>query len=537
MRVLRGNAALIATDRATGQEYVFRLPAPMRLGAPRRVQARFVEESLDRSVVNVVTVGNPVYEVTGRFRFVDRPQEWLDLISMAADQRYSLTYVRDLSRPGDEWQVVVIHPDDAVAVEPDPDRFAFAEYEATVVMRSSQPWGLLLGASDVLFRYHAGAPGLTTTRQSPATSRDRTGVIRTAAPGVLRLDWRDGRPYALVEPSGENLIPLNRRKFEGWTAYQGAVVTITQGQTIPGYSPPGAATRIQTTGGTHVRKYWLPLGQRGGEPETQSVVVQNIGEHAVEVFSTTGGPAPVVVQPGETMHVVTSATETTPNSDRNLQFRALDPAHDLDFIAYAPQVELSPIATSYIPEATRDRDLVSTDYTHPPGSCAVYMAGISAGGDQGMIGTAGARLLQIGSGTSVAARSLILRTWPPNNEVLLTLGNGSASVDSSAPAIPVGAEYQRLVLLDVDEVTAQARVRLLQRHRESGGAWVDADGGWSAWLDVSELLALGWQSPHLTIGNVREGTRAGRLVLSDMVVVRGAGHDIDSLIRRFIGRP
>lgn len=210
MRVLRGNAALIATDRATGEESVFRLPSPLRLGTPRRVEARFFEESLDRRTVNVVTVGDPVYEVTARARFVGRPQVWMDLIAKAANQQHALAYVHDLDRPT-SYDVVAIHPDDAVAMELDSDRSIFGEYEATVVLRSTSPFVGLLGTKGLVIAWEGGQSldGWTFARTSTGMARGRDGAIRSFGAGVPRTTWRRDAsgllvPATLLEPGATN---------------------------------------------------------------------------------------------------------------------------------------------------------------------------------------------------------------------------------------------------------------------------------------------------------------------------------------------
>src|SRR5690554_2506751 len=51
-----------------------------------------------------------------------------------------------------------------------------------------------------------------------------------------------------VTEGTETLIPLNRQKFGGWTAYQDSQVTITQDVSVPEWNT-SQATRIQTSGG------------------------------------------------------------------------------------------------------------------------------------------------------------------------------------------------------------------------------------------------------------------------------------------------
>src|SRR5690606_18417433 len=94
---------------------------------------------------------------------------------------------------------------------------------------------------------------------------------------------------------------------------------------------------------------------------------------------------------------------------------------------------------------------------------------------------------------------------------------------------PLGAEYQRLALLEV--TGTQARVRLLQRYRATPGSgpWIDASGAWSNPLDVTPLLAQGWQANTLTIGTVADGNRPGRLMLSDFWVLKGSHWTLDAV--------
>src|SRR5690606_10369466 len=103
--------------------------------------------------------------------------------------------------------------------------------------------------------------------------------------------------------------------------------------------------------------------------------------------------------------------------------------------------------------ATRDRDLVSVGYHHAPGSLAVLTAGREAGlRDQ----TDAGREWQIGAGTSLNARSFQAWRHSSTESYRVAVGSGSANTVSVVPLVPLGAEYLRLALLDVDEATAQA---------------------------------------------------------------------------------
>src|SRR5690606_1889013 len=80
-----------------------------------------------------------------------------------------------------------------------------------------------------------------------------------------------------VEEGTTNLIPSNMLKFEGWSRHQGATVNILQGYGIPGVTDR-EATRIQTSGGPAVLKYYVTAGSTDGtSPNAFSVWVYNIG--------------------------------------------------------------------------------------------------------------------------------------------------------------------------------------------------------------------------------------------------------------------
>jgi len=251
--------------------------------------------------------------------------------------------------------------------------------------------------------------GQAFSRASHGIYRDQFGTFRTAAANVLRdghytLDPVTGiyRRSTLLEPQSTNLIPRNRQKFEGWTAYQGAVVTLTQGQTIPGWTPAGAATRIRTTGGTSMLKYYWGGAARGTNYEAVSVVVQNIGVVPVTV-STYGVGTPVTVQPGETRWVQMATAEADPALSSRLRFLAPTAGDSLDILAYAPQVEAAPFCSSPIhdPHATdgatvsRADDQLSFPWPHnwcPMAGFSEFIAGMDDTG-----GIALPRILHIGA--------------------------------------------------------------------------------------------------------------------------------------------
>lgn len=209
-------------------------------------------------------------------------------------------------------------------------------------------WDAAYGIAPVV----GGAPEFD--RESGAYFQDARGQFRGPVPIDTPIRERilvgsEYRTALRLEPAATNLIPRNRQRFAGWTAYEGAVATITQGQTIPGWTPDGAATRIQTSGGTSPLKYYLEVGgaTRGTTHEALSVVVYNIGTHPVVISGWYAG-ADVTVQPGQAVHAqsATAAADATKNS--RFRFVTQDAAHSIDILAYAPAVVAQPYCSSLI---------------------------------------------------------------------------------------------------------------------------------------------------------------------------------------------
>jgi hypothetical protein len=162
-----------------------------------------------------------------------------------------------------------------------------------------------------------------------------------------------------VEPGTTNLIPLNRQKFVGWAwgTYEGSEATLTQDVVVPEWGAIDA-TRIQTSGGSSVLKYYhanieIPPA---GAMRSEQVWVKNIGDKAVVVHSNCGRFSEV--QPGESRLVKFENIIGVGNSTLQMQFRALDAADSLDFIAWRPMVEAKPYCTSWT-DGTRAPETLS----------------------------------------------------------------------------------------------------------------------------------------------------------------------------------
>ena len=166
-----------------------------------------------------------------------------------------------------------------------------------------------------------------------------------------------------VEPGTTNLIPLANQKFEGWTAYQGATVTLTQNQTVPEWSATDA-TRIQTSGGTNTQKYVLTFGSASvnATTYTMSAYVKNVGAVAVKFINGIGGT--ITIQPGEMgrFSVTGIGNGTTWHI---FAFYALNAADNLDFIAWRPQAEAKTLATTWT-DGTRAPETISVPVPFTP---------------------------------------------------------------------------------------------------------------------------------------------------------------------------
>jgi hypothetical protein len=194
-------------------------------------------------------------------------------------------------------------------------------------------WGLLKPEGARLWHFDGSLTG--TQGETPLS-----GAVATLRPG----EGRFGGAVA-VEEGTTNIVPSNRLKFEGWTAYSGAQVTRTQNVEFPEIGR-NDATRIRSTGGTGRLKYYVSIETSiAGQAYTGSVYIKNIGSKPVQ-FSTQFGPS-VTVNPGErTRAIVSGIGDGT--SGFQLRFEALNVDDDLDFIAWGPQAERKPFATSFV---------------------------------------------------------------------------------------------------------------------------------------------------------------------------------------------
>jgi len=143
-----------------------------------------------------------------------------------------------------------------------------------------------------------------------------------------------------------NLVPGGKERFEGWTAYEGSAVTVTQNQSVAEWATT-KATRVQTIGGTHVLKYYVPLVTSVlNQLYSMRMLIKNIGSNTMQV-SMNLGSATQDVLPGEVKMVSIENIVGTGVANVQIQFRSLNAGDSLNFYAYQPMVNVGSIS-SYV---------------------------------------------------------------------------------------------------------------------------------------------------------------------------------------------
>ena len=171
---------------------------------------------------------------------------------------------------------------------------------------------------------------------------------KMAITNVPRIERTEFGKVVWIEEATTNLVPVANQKFVGWNAYGGASVILTQNQAVPEWGATDA-TRIQTNGGTHILKYYIFLQSPSvdGQAYVTSLHIKNIGNHPVVIHTNLSSTSPQTVDVGETTLVKIAGAGNGVNVFQ-IQIRALDAAHALDFIAWQPMAEAKEYATSFI---------------------------------------------------------------------------------------------------------------------------------------------------------------------------------------------
>ncbi len=223
-----GNAALIwsATSDASGQR-VHLLQTPLRSLRAGHSMQTFQRQSLDRSVLENVAIGDGTAELRGRVRY-DHDAEGLTDALVAGSAGKTLRYVPELSDPDVDFQCDLVAPLAPFGLELDPQRGVLGDQSVELVLRvtDQSAFDPLYHGSAVLFSYRAGGSleasssfGRVTSSDAPATFADIDagagfGNLSSALSNQARIHWMSGAascgprtfPTLLLEDTRKDFI-------------------------------------------------------------------------------------------------------------------------------------------------------------------------------------------------------------------------------------------------------------------------------------------------------------------------------------------
>lgn len=166
--------------------------------------------------------------------------------------------------------------------------------------------------------------------------KNKSGIVQSAKL-YTTLDEVQGQGVS-VNTMSDNLIPVENRKFEGWVAYQGAVVTVTQDIPMPEWGTT-EATRIQTSGGSSATKFLYRAGI--GNSKTfyyKSVYVKNTGTTSFSVHGNNITSKPLVVNPGESVKAIREGFGVNNTLQNSLEFTS-NIGEGINMIVYQPVIK------------------------------------------------------------------------------------------------------------------------------------------------------------------------------------------------------
>ena len=103
----QGKAAICWTSTDANSERVHWLQAPLRDIQPSHTQTVYSGESLDKSAIESVTIGEGAHEMVGTARYDHNPQGLVDLIKEGT-KNTTLTYIPNLEDPDVSYAVKLI---------------------------------------------------------------------------------------------------------------------------------------------------------------------------------------------------------------------------------------------------------------------------------------------------------------------------------------------------------------------------------------------------------------------------------------------
>lgn len=318
------------------------------------------------------------------------------------------------------------------------------------------------GGVTPLFRYSAGdsLATATTSRGSTATYRDASGVIQTAASGVLRDNHYELDPvsglyvrHTLTEGQRTNHCPYSQEiENSGWLGgvTKGAAVADPTGG-VSGRSvtifPDDALYQLTNLGGsgTNTASIWARVNS-GTAQFRLDIVDQSVANNPSLDFTATTA-----------WQRFTYTFTTASWAAKFFQVSSPSNGAGATIELFGAQLEPGAFASSYIPTTsaavTRAADSLSFPYTAPPQEMTVYVRFIEGGTRV----TNPARLLTIGD---ASANQTYLTLYPNTGAYEVFHYDGSTSVKSSiAPAPVVGDRVELLGILAANgSVTGQESV-------------------------------------------------------------------------------
>lgn len=211
----------------------------------------FQRQSLDRSVLENVAIGDGSAELRGRVRYDHDPVGLSDMI-VAGSQGKTLRYIPDLSDPDVDFHCDLVAPLAPFGLELDQQRGILGDQSVELVLRKTDQGSFdpLYHGSAVLFSYRAGGSleasssfGRVTSSSAPATFATLSsdgggfGTLSTALSNQGRIHWMSADascgprtfPTLLLEDDRENLIDESE-DFDQWTTVS---AVLTSGQNDP----------------------------------------------------------------------------------------------------------------------------------------------------------------------------------------------------------------------------------------------------------------------------------------------------------------